>query len=209
MRTATVDNHLAALLGRMMSADQNGFDTRLPALFVFSARSIEQRFEIVRKMFLLRCEPAFAMPRNSNVRRAAEFAEKVMNVVFANVGAHRWIRNVAAHGTMIHTDAMTAIIPAMFDHEGQKKFFERGKAYKDGLTLELLKEASETAMFDLLCLSKLGNVLWTLFEMRDDPKEFVEQANGLAQDLKLSKINLRDPREGPPPRRRKQNPPTP
>lgn len=117
--------------------------------------------------------------------------------------------DLCAHGSMVHDEGRVAIIPAIFDEEGQKKFYGRGQAYKHGLTLDLLQEASETAMFDLMCLSKLGNVLWALFEMRDDPKEFLAQANGLAPDLKLNKINLRDPREGPPQRQRKQNRPTP
>jgi hypothetical protein len=212
MATAAIDNQLTILLSRLMSHTQDAFDYSFASVFMFSARSIDQRFEILRKAFRLRCGHMLKKPRHHNIRRAAEFAEKAMNVAISNIQAHRWVRNVAAHGNLFRDGAKVSIRPAMLDIEGQAAIAARGGDYGRGITLEHLQEATAAADADRGALSKLGHVFWSLLEWKEDPSELLGRANLLAQVLKLKPLSLQDPREGPPQRQRRNkkgdSPPT-
>jgi hypothetical protein len=203
MVTSAVDFQLTTLLSRLMAETQDHIGSRQASIFMFSARSIDQRFEILRKSFKLRCERMLMAPRHTNERRAADFAEKAMNITTANISKNRWVRNVAVHGSM-HTDPEgVAIMPVMFDWDGWEAMRLRGPEYRRGLTLEHLQEATETARHDLQCLGKLSHVWWSLLDWKPDPAEFLERANALALDLKIQPPILRDPSAGPPMRKRR------
>ena len=204
MATSAADNQLTILLARLMSHRQDQLDIGFPSIFVFSVRSIDQRFDLVRKAFLERCGAMLCQPRHENIRRAAEFAENAMNKAFSNIRNHRWIRNDAAHGNIVQDGDETYILPAMLNIEGHAKIATRGDEYKQGIKLSHLQAATADARADIMALGKLGHVFWSLLEWKDDPTEFLARADDLAHALDMKKVQLKDPREGRPMRQRKE-----
>jgi hypothetical protein len=197
-----IDNNLVMLLGQLITRSGS---LAYPSIFIFSARSMDQRQEIVLKYFRVRCVEQLSEPRTSNHRRAAEFAEKIMTTIFSSITKNKWVRNLAAHGNLLWEDGEPHLIPPMFDLDAQERLKNRSPTYASGLTLHQLREARLLIKADGSRLGKLSVCLAQLLQWKRYPAEFLETANALARDLKMSTLRLQDPSEGPPLRKSKRN----
>lgn len=204
MAASSVDNHLTTILARLISPTQDSYDTALASIIVFTAKSIDQRFELVRKVMRWRLATALSQPRHMNVRRAADFAEKALNAIEKEIRSHRWARNTAAHGDILHHEGRVTLTPAMLDYETWKNIRSKGDEYRFGLSISHLESATSVAAADNANLTALTLVIARILDWTDNPKELLDLANSLAQSLKIERLSLRDPREGRPMRQRRK-----
>ena len=205
MANAAIDTQLTLLLSRLMSGPQDSLQMAFPSVFMFSARTLDQRFEIVRKSFSLRLDWYLQMPRHENAYRASSHLERCMSAIFKRIRDHKWIRNTVVHGSITRTEVGHIITPNVFDHEAEKLLAAKGDKYRGGLHLELVKEATIETREHLNLLAQLGTCLAMLLEPEGpDPSEFEHLANQLGKELGLPPVTLRDVSKPPPQRGKKR-----
>ncbi|TKD53000.1 hypothetical protein [Sphingomonas baiyangensis] len=190
-----IDDRLAFLLGNLLSPNPGGtVDVSFASVIIFSAKSMDQRREIILKSFHLRFRSMLEAKPNQNQRRAADFVEKMLKSVFAKLNQDKWLRNLAAHGTVLSfPDGSCRLRPSFIDFDGMDRLAKRTPQYATGLTaIEIESELNKygAAVDNLMTLSM---IVAALASQPPHSREFLEPANALAQRLGQRSIRLRDP----------------
>ncbi|MET4247544.1 hypothetical protein [Bradyrhizobium sp. LA6.7] len=195
-----IDNSLTIALGALLApAPSAGLSLELSSVFIFSARSIDQRMDLVNKVFDLRFAHLFALHRNANGRRAAEFLKKLKGLILNSIVVQKWVRNLAAHGNVDLTSDVPRLIPAMFDLEAKQVLAKRGANFANGLSASQLKELSAGLSRSTGHLTHFGHATQTFIQwFGASPDLFLSQVNKLAKDMNVAELHLHDPTEGPP-----------
>ncbi|MER8532128.1 hypothetical protein NKH61_05120 [Mesorhizobium sp. M1005] len=209
MAVGGIDNGLAMTLGALLApAPSAGYALELASIFVFSARSMTQRTELIIKTFDLRFAPDFARHKNHNLRRTVEFLEKAYRRIFESISANIWVRNLAAHGSIDLSKGEPRLIPALFDFEGRKRLATKHPSYAGGMTRQQIAKYAGLLSEDSKRIGLLAHSISMFLQWSSvDHKLFLEPINLLAADLGIAPLRLQDPRAGPPMRQARNKAP--
>jgi hypothetical protein len=190
---------LGALLAPVPSA---GHAAELASVFIYGARSFEQRVEITKGAFHARFHLDLRAHKNNNRRRAIEFIDQLMSSIFADLSRNKWIRNFAAHGSVDLSGNEARLIPGAFDYQTGISVSKRG--FPDGLTASQIQKQATVIGKDQENLMLLAIALADLIQsFHVMPGKFLASANRLAEVLNKPKLRLQDPSAGPPLRQRR------
>lgn len=205
--TGYVDNMLTLLLSAILhqGPPNSGYDYGLASIIFFTARSMEQRKELIFRLFQWRCERALDAPRHTNKRRSADFMMKLLRTVFENHNKNRWIRNLAAHGDVVRVEGVGLILtPTILNDDGREHPKLKIYGGVKGLNAEDIRAAVAPIGKDVEHFRQLQNLMPHLYEWRPYPEQFLQLANSLADELGITRLRLHDPSQGKPRRERRQ-----
>ena len=206
MAAGAIDNGLTLLLARLLGhqAGDAGFLMDQASTFIFSARSFEQRTELVTKIASFTFAAGISEPKHSYHYKVAIFLTKLLNAIISSAKSNKWIRNLAAHGSLSPASGELKLVPVSFDFLGPKALKLRGAEFADGLTLQQVVHHRSKLNLDgtrlLNYTMTLSKALLTSLEI---PELFLEEMNRLAQGLGVTPIHLVGPHEPRPPRQRR------
>jgi hypothetical protein len=133
------------LLAEIVHAPLPVQDLNLASHIVFSQTTVERKFDVVRKVIVMRCANWLGQPAHTYKHKAAEFVVKAFNGIADLAKKDTWIRNTAAHGN-IYRGPPPRLIPSPFDFEGVQRHHNKrgvkgavGLDMKSGFTAEELR----------------------------------------------------------------------
>lgn len=188
------DITLVAIVNILLKAYAKVPMTSEASIFIYSARSIDQKFEITRKLMELRFRPNLKSPTWSHSYRIADHIFKLFNGIKTQIDRTKWIRNLAAHGNVKENPGQPIkLIPPMLDSLEIEAFQRKRANYKDGLTAEDIATElvnvtdANKLLFDFAALLKA-----TILTVADE--KYLEAARKLSKDLQIPLPKLQKPR---------------
>jgi hypothetical protein len=206
---SALDIFMSGVLSRLMPKEPDENALGIASVFIYAARSTDQKQEILTKAFDFRLSDMLNEHKNATRRRAAEFISGMMKRVFANINAKSKIRNLAAHGDAVFDDIRHYLGPPMLQGARLERLQKMDCESPSGFTAAELDKVTAKIRFDGFrfdgsCLQQLGTCILYLRKMDSGLQPFLSAANGLAKLLGAVPLTLHDPSNGPPMRGKRQ-----
>ena len=155
---SSVDNLLVHTLSLLLAPPTlNLHQYELASIIIFRARSLEQRLEIFRDVLELRLRGLSQKPRHSIEKLSADFVVKAFNVISERLNAHKWIRNLAAHGNVfLRAPDPPKLVPTALDVNAWRILVRKRPQYNAGITAKQILEECKPLKEDAKTISLLA-----------------------------------------------------